>query len=54
MDEIQCPNCRQCTDLVDSTISPSKEHNGDIYYCEECETYWLHDFARERIVEWDY
>jgi hypothetical protein len=55
-EEIECPDCRGCMDIVDSTFSTEVEtmgqQTGDIYYCEECEQYYLNNFKENKLQEW--
>lgn len=54
-DDISCPEYRGCIDIVDSTFdSETNEHTGDIYYCEECEQYYIFVLATCELKEWTY
>ncbi len=53
-EDIACPDCRCCIDIVDSTGGSGGQHTGDIYFCEECQQYFLHDFSDGKLKVWDY
>ena len=58
MIRMDCPSCGNTCDLEDSTISTiganRGQKTGDIYYCEKCEAYWLHNYLLDAIMEWEY
>ena len=53
-DEMPCPECRQNMNITDSTTDPKGAPNGDIYYCEECEQYYLFVLKTGEIKTWEY
>lgn len=59
---IECPECaRPLDDIEDTTKSNTNteracvgQHTGDIYYCPDCEEYWLDNFLSGSIEHWSY
>jgi DnaJ-class molecular chaperone len=56
---MNCPECNgEMGDPVDTTYSNTGStkgrHTGDIYYCENCKTFWLDDYLRNKVVHWIY
>jgi uncharacterized protein with PIN domain len=56
---MNCPECNtEMGDPVDTTYSNTGstkgQHTGDIYYCDNCEEYWLDSHLRNKIIHWSY
>jgi len=59
---MNCPKCGNgIGDAVDQTYSnyasgrvAKQQHTGDIYYCEECEVYYIDDLIEGRLRRWNY
>lgn len=59
---INCIHCgKELEEIVDTTTSnynsdrtQKGQHTGDIYFCDDCEEYMIHDHLNNMIREWDY
>ena len=63
MDEMfACPDCGGKLKFEDTTYSNINtnrgtrigQKTGDIYWCNTCECFWIHDYLEGKFREWNY
>jgi hypothetical protein len=58
---MNCPDCGEEMDIKDTTYSNINtdrcckgEKTGDIYYCYDCDTWWLDNYLTGGLEAWSY
>jgi hypothetical protein len=58
---LNCPECDKEMELRDTTYSnintdrcSKGEHTGDIYYCKDCDLWFLDNYLNGKLEYWSY
>jgi predicted RNA-binding Zn-ribbon protein involved in translation (DUF1610 family) len=58
---MQCLTCGKEIEIDDTTYSNYNslrankgEHTGNIYWCENCEVFWIDNFLTGKVEHWNY
>ena len=58
---MDCLNCSKNMEIEDTTYSninnsrvSKGDRTGDIYWCEQCQIYWIDNFISGKVEVWNY